>query len=145
MGKKQLAHYLMLKLVEASKKGQAMYLLTAAGFLLLSLGFIGIFLPVLPTTPFVLLAAGCFAKSSPKLHQWLHNSKLFGDTLQRWEQNRCVSPKTKITAVSMIVIFGGSSLAFAVPAGWPQIATGALLLVGLTVVLRLKTCQNCTV
>ncbi|UAA39755.1 YbaN family protein [Paraneptunicella aestuarii] len=120
-----------------------MYLLSAMGFLLLSIGFLGIFLPVLPTTPFVLLAAGCFAKSSPRLHQWLHNTQLFGSMLKRWEQNRCVSPKTKITAISMIVLFGGSSLAFAVPAGWPQFGTALLLLIGLVSVARLKTCSEC--
>ncbi len=121
-----------------------MYLVTAAGILMLFLGFIGLFLPVLPTTPFVLLAAGCFAKSSPKLHYWLKNSALFGALLQRWEQNQCITKGTKISAVCMIVLFGGSSLVFAVPAGYPQLVTGVLLLIGLVVVLNLKTCTDCT-
>lgn len=120
-----------------------MFLFTAAGILLLGLGFIGLFLPVLPTTPFVLLAAGCFAKSSPTLHYWLKNSALFGGLLQRWEQNQCITKGTKISAVAMIILFGGSSLIFFVPAGYPQLGTGILLLIGLVVVLRLKTCTDC--
>lgn len=117
-----------------------MYLLTAAGLLSLALGILGMFLPVLPTTPFVLLAAGCFAKSSPRLHSWLRNSSLFGSILVNWETNRCIPMKSKILAVSMIVLFGGSSVLFAVPSGIPQIGAGLLVLIGLVVVLRLKTC-----
>jgi len=118
-----------------------MYLLTAAGFLSLILGVIGIFLPVLPTTPFVLLAAGCFARSSPKLHHWLRNTSLFGNILVNWEQNKCIPIKSKVLAVSMIVLFGGSSVFFAVPTGIAQIGAGTLVLIGLIVVLRLKTCR----
>lgn len=118
-----------------------MYLLTAAGFLSLTLGVIGIFLPVLPTTPFVLLAAGCFARSSPKLHQWLRNTSLFGNILVNWEQNKCIPLKSKFIAVSMIVLFGGSSVLFAVPNGLPQLGAGVFVLIGLVVVLRLKTCR----
>lgn len=120
-----------------------MYLLTLAGLLFLGLGILGIVLPVLPTTPFVLLAAACFAKSSPKLHNWLHQSNLFGPMLKRWEQHKCMSKKSKITALSMIIIFGGSSLIFAVPSGIPQIATSALLLIGIFVISRIKTCTKC--
>ncbi|MCY7296158.1 YbaN family protein [Alteromonas sp. a30] len=117
-----------------------MYLLTAAGLLSLALGIIGMFLPVLPTTPFVLLAAGCFAKSSPRLHLWLRNSSLFGNILVNWETKRCIPAKSKALAITMIVLFGGSSVLFAVPSGAPQIGAGLLVLIGLVVVLRLKTC-----
>jgi len=120
-----------------------MIFISAAGYLSLGLGFLGIFLPVLPTTPFVLLAAACFAKSSPRMHKWLHNSALFGESLQHWESHRCVSRRNKRIAVGSIVLFGGSSLLFAVPTLIGQAVTGALLLIGLTVVLRLKTCEAC--
>lgn len=122
-----------------------MIFLNAAGFLSLGLGFLGVFLPVLPTTPFVLLAAACFAKSSPRMHKWLHDSALFGASLQRWEAHRCITRRNKIIAVVSIVVFGGSSLIFAVPNLIGQVVTGILLLIGMSVVLRLKTCKACEI
>ena len=110
------------------------------GALFLALGSVGIFLPLLPTTPLVLLAAACFAKSSPKAYQWLLESKWFGPVLQSWDANRCVEVRVKWIAVSMITLLGGSSVIFFMPNGWPKIAAIALLAVGVWVVLRLETC-----
>ena len=110
------------------------------GSLFLGLGTIGIFLPLLPTTPLVLLAAACYAKSSPKAHQWLLEHKRFGPMVQSWEENRCVEVRVKWIASSMIIWVGGSSVWFFTPAGWPQIAAIALLAYALWFVLRLKTC-----
>jgi uncharacterized membrane protein YbaN (DUF454 family) len=104
------------------------------------LGGIGIVLPLLPTTPFILLAAGCFAKSSPRCHQWLVNSRLFGPVIVDWQQNQCISKKTKIIAVCSILLFGGYSVFFAIPT-FTYKALGAILVsIGLFSVLRLKTC-----
>ncbi len=80
------------------------------GLISLSLGFIGAFLPVLPTTCFVLLAAWCFAKSSPKWHQRLLDSPLFGESLKHWETHRCIPPKARFFAISSMLTFGGISL-----------------------------------
>ncbi|MDO5059604.1 MAG: YbaN family protein, partial [Neisseria sp.] len=54
------------------------------GAIAFSLGVIGIFLPVLPTTPFILLAAACWAKASPRFHQWLLNHRYFGPMVADW-------------------------------------------------------------
>ena len=62
---------------------------TLVGILFVVLGAIGAVLPLLPTTPFVLVAAWCFARSSPRLHRWLLESRLFGPMLRDWEENRC--------------------------------------------------------
>lgn len=80
------------------------YLLYTAGCVALALGFIGAFLPVLPTTPFVLLAAWCFVKSSPKAHQWIYKQPVIGSALRNWEENRAISRKSKIIALSMIAV-----------------------------------------
>jgi uncharacterized protein len=112
------------------------------GSIFLGLGSIGIFVPLLPTTPLVLLAAACYAKSSPKAYQWLVESKRFGPVLQSWETNRCVELRVKWIAVTMITIVGGSSVWFFVPAGWPKLAGAALLVIGGWIVLRLKTCHS---
>lgn len=110
------------------------------GLLFLLLGGIGVVLPLLPTTPFVLLAAACFARSSPRLHGWLLGSELFGPMLRDWENKKCVSLKVKILAILMMAMVGGISIVFYVPAGWPKFAGLGLLGLGCLAVLNLKTC-----
>jgi len=78
------------------------------GVVATALGIIGIFLPILPTTPFLLLAAWCFLRSSPRAHAWLYRQPGIGDSLRNWDQNRSISRKAKIMALSMI----GLSLVF---------------------------------
>lgn len=68
------------------------------------LGVIGAFLPIIPTTPFILLAAWCFLKSSVRAHDWLHRQPVFGEILRNWEKNRAIARKTKIVAISMITV-----------------------------------------
>ena len=80
----------------------------------LSLGVIGVLLPVLPSTPFVLLAAWCFAQSSEKWHAKLLDSKLFGPMIRNWETNRCIALRTKIVGLTAMTIAGGASLVFAI-------------------------------
>lgn len=112
------------------------------GLLSLSLGIIGIVLPVLPTTPFVLFSAWCFARSSPRLSRWLSEHRLFGSMIRQWEEQHCISGKTKAVALSSIVVFGGSSLLFFVPPGWPFWLTCSLLGIGAFTVFRLPTCPK---
>jgi len=117
-----------------------MYLWISIGLLFLLLAVIGVVLPLLPTTPFVKLAAACFARSSPRLHGWLLKSEVFGPALRDWENNKCISQRVKTLAIAMMVVIGGISILFFVPAGWPQLAGLGLLGVGCLTVLKLKTC-----
>jgi hypothetical protein len=81
------------------------------GLTSLALGIAGVVLPLLPTTPFVLLSAYCFARSSPRLHDWLLSHRLFGPLIRNWEQHRAISPRAKLLAVlSMAAVVGISVL-----------------------------------
>ena len=72
------------------------------GTLFFVLGLIGIVLPVLPTTPFVLLAAACWAKGSDKFHQWLINHRIFGKMVTDWQQKRAIPRYGKYLAWTMM-------------------------------------------
>ena len=112
------------------------------GFLFLSLGLLGIPLPVLPSTPFILLAAWFFARSSEKWHTWLLNSELFGPMIHNWEENRCISCRTKLVALLAMLVAGGSSILFAMEDTKMRVVTLLLLLIGSATVLSLNTCEK---
>lgn len=78
------------------------YLAILLGCLALLLGIIGVFLPILPTTPFILLAAFFFAKASPRLHHWLVHHRYFGPPIRRWEKNRAIPLPAKLLAALMM-------------------------------------------
>ncbi|CAM3687328.1 Inner membrane protein YbaN [Vibrio aerogenes CECT 7868] len=80
------------------------WFLTAAGFLSLGLGVLGIFLPLLPTTPFVLLASACFMRSSPRFHRWLLNHAVFGPVIKNWQTRRAISPEVRRRGSFLMVI-----------------------------------------
>ncbi len=89
-------------------------LLIIAGTLLVGLGIIGILVPVLPTTPFLLLAAACYARSSQRFYHWLLNNKWFGNYIKNYIQRKGVPLKVKILAITWLWITIGFSVVFAV-------------------------------
>ncbi len=74
------------------------------GHLFLVLGIIGAFLPVMPTTPFLLLAAYCYSKSSDKLHNWILNHKYFGPSIRNWHEHGMISKKAKALAALTLIL-----------------------------------------
>ncbi|MEX0923114.1 MAG: YbaN family protein [Rhodovibrionaceae bacterium] len=74
----------------------------AAGGLAVALGVLGAFLPLLPTTPFLLLALACFARSSERFHSWLYSHPRFGPPLQDWERYGVISRRAKLLAVAVM-------------------------------------------
>lgn len=85
------------------------YLYVAAGILSLSLGVLGVFLPLLPTVPLVLLAGFCFARSSPRLHDWLLAHTTFGRIIRNYEAGQGVPRKVKYRAILIIWLSMGIS------------------------------------
>jgi uncharacterized membrane protein YbaN (DUF454 family) len=86
------------------------WLLWLAGSVSLGLGIVGVVVPGLPTTPFVLLAAACYAKASPRLHRWLREHRFFGPMVRDWEAHRSLSRRTKrIAQGSMLVMVSVSA------------------------------------
>lgn len=73
---------------------------TAAGLVSLGVGLVGIFLPILPTTPLVLLAAFCFGKGSQRLRGWLETHRHFGPMIADWRANGAIAPAAKRAAVT---------------------------------------------
>lgn len=80
------------------------------GWISLILGVIGAILPIMPTVPFVILAAYCFSKSSPKMHSLLTSMPYFGSAIIDWENNRVIRPRAKKMAVSVLWIVMGISI-----------------------------------
>ena len=105
-------------------------LLIAAGSTCVVLGLAGIFLPLLPTTPFMLLAAACFARSSRRFHGWLLANPTVGPLIHEWEQHRSILRRTKLSAIALMTLTMAVSIVFFVEPRWLQLlmAGGGVLL-----------------
>jgi uncharacterized membrane protein YbaN (DUF454 family) len=93
----------------------ARYIWLSIGWVALGLGAIGVVMPVLPTTPFVLLAAFAFGKGSPVMRQWLLDHRIFGDAIRDWEKTGAIAPKYKAMACGLMGLTFLASLWFALP------------------------------
>lgn len=80
------------------------HLYFAIGCIFFALGVIGAFLPVMPTTPFLLVAAFCWARSSKKFHHWLVTHPIFGPPIQDWNERGAIRLPIKITATILMVV-----------------------------------------
>jgi uncharacterized membrane protein YbaN (DUF454 family) len=89
-------------LTKSKKQKVLRALLIAAGTICLCLGAVGIFLPILPTTPFLLLAAACYLRSSESMHKWLLNNRWFGEYIKNYQAGRGIPLKTKIIALTIL-------------------------------------------
>lgn len=85
------------------------------GTVFVALGIAGVVLPVLPTTPFMLLAAACYARASVRFYNWLLNSPTFGPTILEWRRHRSIPWRTKLAAIVLMLATLGISIVFFVP------------------------------
>ena len=107
-------------------------LLNALGAACVVLALLGVFLPLLPTTPFLLLASACFARGSVRMHNWLRTNRLFGRYLRDWEDGRGLPARGK--AAILLLMWG--SMAWSMTRVGPWLV-GLLALIGLAVTVFL--------
>ncbi|MBP8903081.1 MAG: YbaN family protein [Paludibacteraceae bacterium] len=115
-------------------------ILVIFGSISLVMGITGIFLPILPTTPFLLLAAALFARSSERLYVWLINHKIFGEYIRNFREDKAISLQAKIISISTLWLFMSYSIFFIVSHRWYLQALLASIALGVTIyILSFKT------
>ena len=115
------------------------WLLLLLGFLSVGMGVIGIFVPGWPTTVWILIAAFFFARSSKRFYAWLLQHRLFGRMVRDYRAGLGIPLRIKVFAISMIVLFAGSSTLLMLSRPWIAVAIGALGIVGVAYLLRVPT------
>ena len=120
-----------------SLHGPRRWLYVALGLLFVGVAALGVVLPVLPTTPFLIVASACFVRSSPRLNAWLLRSPLFGPMLRDWQQHRKVHRRVKHVAI-VVLLLAVTLSAWLGQFSWPWLVLLIVLaLIGLAVVIRL--------
>ena len=115
--------------------------LVAIGTVALALGVIGIVVPVLPTTPFLLLAAACYARSSERLHRWLMNNRFLGEPVRNYRDSRAVKLHVKVYAITLL--WAGIAVSIVAIGGfWLTLALAAIALAVTAHILMLKTIRT---
>jgi uncharacterized membrane protein YbaN (DUF454 family) len=109
------------------------YLLIALGTICLAIGIVGIFTPVLPTTPFLLLAAACYLRGSQRFHRWLMNNRVFGSYIRNYTEGRGVPTRVKI--ITLALLWATIGISIWLTANW--IVTIVLLIVAAGVSLHI--------
>jgi uncharacterized membrane protein YbaN (DUF454 family) len=114
-------------------------ILVTLGVISVGLGMIGVFVPLLPTTPFLLLAAACFVRSSERLYSWLIHHKWFGDYIRHYREHRAIPLQAKIVTLALLWgVIGFTAIAI-MSAWWVRALLGAIA-IGVTIhILHLKT------
>lgn len=108
----------------------------AIGILSLGTGLVGIVLPLLPTTPFILLAAYAFARSSRRWHDWLMGHSVFGPMIRDWQAHGAISRRGKISAFIALAVVLVISVVLQVPAVWLAVQIAALSAVAAFILSR---------
>jgi len=117
-------------------------LFISLGTFFVALGVLGIFLPVLPTTPFLLIAAALYARSSQRFYDWLVNNRFFGKYIKNYREGKGIPVKVKVFAITLLWITIGCSAYFAVKILLVRIIL-LLVAIGVTThIIRIKTLKS---
>jgi uncharacterized membrane protein YbaN (DUF454 family) len=106
-----------------------------AGLMCVGMAYLGVLLPGLPATPWVLLASYCFARSSPRLERWLKRSPVFGKLLHDWHEHRGIRRPVKVIAVVLVVTAVTLSITLTSLDAWLKWLIGVLAVVGICVIV----------
>jgi len=117
-------------------------LLTAAGLACTGLGVLGIFLPLLPTVPLLLLATACFARSSERFHNWLLDHPRLGPMIRGYLDGQGIPLRAKVTAIALIWLTIPVSVLFFIPFFWVKLFLIAIGLCITVYLLRLPVCEG---
>lgn len=101
-------------------------LLVIAGTACVALGILGLVTPVLPTTPFLLVAAACYARASRRFYNRLLNNRTFGPIIQEWRRYRSIRYRTKLTAIALMALTLTTSIVFFVQGPWLRLGLAAM-------------------
>lgn len=112
------------------------------GWIFLGIGIVGMALPVLPTTPFILLAAACFMNSSEKVHAWLVDHPKFGFHIEDYLEGRGIRARAKIAAIATLWLSVGFSTWHLIPILWVDILIIAIAIAVSWYLLSLPTCPQ---
>ncbi len=117
-------------------------LLIISGTFFVGIGVIGIFLPLLPTTPFLLLAAACYARGSKRFYNWLLNNRLFGDYIKNYREGKGIPLKVKVISIVLLWVTIGYAAIYIMPI---FIGKLILFLIGIGValhIIKIKTLEK---
>ena len=124
--------------LDRSKISRVLWFTT--GFIVMTIGLIGIIVPVLPTTPLMILAAACFAKSSQRFYDWIINNKMFGQHVKNYREGNGIPKKSKPIILVTMWTFVLFAVLIAIPDSAPpvsKIATLVLAVIGTIFILRI--------
>lgn len=126
----------------AVQSGWRRVALVTLGLALVGMGYLGVILPGLPATPFLLAASYCFVRSSPRLHRWLRRSPVLGRVIHDWETHRGIRRPIKVFAVCLVTAVVTASIVFSSLPPWVKVVIGCLSLVGISVILCVPTVRE---
>ena len=115
------------------------------GFIIMVIGIIGIVVPGLPTTPLMILASACFARSSQKLYDWIINNKMFGHHVKNYREGRGIPKRSKPIILSTLWFFVLFAVLIAIPDSAPvisKISTLVLAVIGTIFIIMIPNLQN---
>ncbi len=117
-------------------------LLLVCGWTFVGLATIGVLLPLVPTTPFLIVAAACFAHASPRFHRWLLGNRWFGPFLRAWEETRSIPRRAKVLAVLLILALGAVAALTVLQSTVQAIALAAVLFAVIAFILTRPTTED---
>ena len=114
------------------------YLLNLCGLILVFIGLVGVIVPVLPTTPFMILAAYCFIRSNKKLYTWVTTNRIFGKKVSQFFEKRGITLRAKIVSISTMWFMCVISFYFTYPKIWAVILIPVLAVAGTIIIISIK-------